>query len=578
VDVAAHPVEQHEAHDHIHPAPTGFIQKYVFSIDHKVIAIQYFVTGLLFMLIAGSFAELMRIQLWNPKGTFMDYHTFNQMFTMHGTVMVWLVLIPLVTGSLGNLVMPLQIGARDVAFPWLNMLSFWLIPVSGLILFSAFLLPDGAPAAGWTEYPPISIQQGTGGIFYSVAIIVVGISSTLTGLNFLVTIFKMRAPGMTWTRMPLFTWATFATALINLFATVALSAALLALLLAQAFNVPFFDPARGGSPILYQHMFWFYSHPAVYIFILPAFGVISEVLPTFARKTIFGYKMIAFSSLAIAILGFAVWAHHMFPSGIAPWLQIPFMILTYLIGIPTGIKIFSWMATLWGGRIQFTTSMMYALAFLGTFSFGGITGVYLACVPADFHEHGSYFVVAHFHYVVGGGAVAAFFAGFYYWFPKASGRMLSEKMGHLSFWLFMIGLTGTFMPMHWLGLEGMPRRYASYEVFAKAFPDAVFWNRVESLSSGLMVLSVLLVAINIIRSLHSGRRAGNNPWGARTLEWMISSPAPYYNFKKIPIVLDKPYDFTQPLPYRNLDTEDQDPYPLPSEAALPRGNTVAVGA
>jgi cytochrome c oxidase subunit 1 len=569
VSVAAHSTEAFEsAHDHIHPAPQGFIQKYVFSIDHKVIAIQYFVTGLFFMLIGGSFAELIRLQLWNPKGTFMEYHTYNQMFTMHGTVMVWLVLIPLVTGALGNLVMPLQIGARDVAFPWLNMVSFWLIPVSGLILFSSFFV--GAPSAGWTEYPPISIQQGPGGALWCLSIIVVGISSTLTGLNFLVTVFKMRAPGMTWTRMPLFTWATFATALINLFATVALSAALLALFFAQVYDVPFFDPSRGGSPLLYQHMFWFYSHPAVYIFILPAFGVISEVLPTFARKTIFGYKMIAFSSLAIAILGFAVWAHHMFPSGIAPWLQIPFMILTYLIGIPTGIKIFSWMATIWGGRIQFTTPMLYAIAFIGTFSFGGITGVYLACVPVDLHEHGSYFVVGHFHYVVAGGSVAAFFAGFYYWFPKATGRLLNERMGKAGFWLFMIGLTGTFLPMHWLGLEGMPRRYASYEVFAKAFPDAVFWNRFESCSSFLMVASVGLIAINIVMSMRNGRKAGNNPWGARTLEWMISSPAPYYNFKKIPTVLDRPYDFTAPLPYLNLDDEDQDPYPVPSEAVLKR--------
>ncbi len=573
MSVAAHPIDLQSAHDHIHPAPQGFIQKYVFSIDHKVIAIQYFVTGLLFMMIAGSFAELVRLQLWNPAGTFMSYQTYNQMFTMHGTVMVWLVLIPLVTGSLGNLVMPLQIGARDVAFPWLNMLSFWLIPVSGLILFSSFLIGNGPPAAGWTEYPPISIQEGTGTQLFCLSIIVVGVSSTLTGLNFLVTIFKMRAPGMTWTRMPLFTWATFATALINLFATVALSAALLALFLASAFGVPFYDPSRGGSPILFQHMFWFYSHPAVYIFILPAFGVISEILPTFARKTIFGYKMIAFSSLAIAILGFSVWAHHMFPSGIAPWLQIPFMVLTYLIGIPTGIKIFSWMATLWGGRIQYTTPMMYALAFLGTFSFGGITGVYLACVPADLHEHGSYFVVAHFHYVVAGGAVAAFFAGLYYWFPKATGRLLNEKMGHVGFWMFFTGLTGTFLPMHWLGLEGMPRRYASYETFAKAFPDAVFWNRFETVFSYFMVGSVLLLAVNMVITLRSGRKAGNNPWGARTLEWMISSPAPYYNFKKIPIVLDRPYDYTQPLPYLNLDDPDQDPYPVPSEAVLPRPRT-----
>ncbi len=381
-----------DPHDHIHPPPEGFIRKYIFSLDHKVIGIQYFVTGILLMLIAGAFAELVRIQLFDPAGTFMSRNTYNTMYTMHGTVMVWLVLIPLVTGALGNFVMPLQIGARDVAFPWLNMVSFWLIPVSALVLFSSFLF--GAPTAGWTEYPPISLQQGTAGALWCLAIIIVGMSSTMTGLNFTVTVTKMRAPGMTWTRMPLFTWATFATALINMIATAALTIAVAALFLEDVFNVPFFDAARGGSPVLFQHMFWFYSHPAVYIFILPAFGVVSEIIPTFSRKPIFGYKMIAFSSLAIAILGFAVWAHHMFPAGLSPWLQIPFMILTYMIGIPTGIKIFSWLATLWGGRIQFTTPMLYMLAFLMTFTFGGVTGVFLASVPANFHEHGSYFVVA----------------------------------------------------------------------------------------------------------------------------------------------------------------------------------------
>jgi cytochrome c oxidase subunit 1 len=566
---------EHDVHDHIHPEPEGFVRKYVFSTDAKVIGVQYFITGLIFLLIAGSFAELVRLQLWSPEGSFMSFDAYNSMYTMHGTAMVWLVLIPLVTGAIGNFVMPLQIGARDVAFPWLNMLSFWLVPLSGLTLFSSFIW--GAPGAGWTEYPPISLHQGTGGALWCAAIILIGISSTLTGLNFVVTITKMRAPGMTWTRMPLFAWATFATALINMIATVALSAALLALFFEQVFNVPFFDATRGGAAILYEHMFWFYSHPAVYIFILPAFGVISEVLPTFARKTIFGYKMIAFSSLAIAILGFAVWAHHMFPSGIAPWLQIPFMILTYLIGIPTGIKIFSWMATLWGGRIQFTTPMMYALAFLITFTFGGITGIFLACVPADLHEHGSYFVVAHFHYVVGGGAVLGFFAAVTYWFPKVTGRLLNERLGHTTFWLFMIGLNCTFLPMHWLGLMGMSRRYASYEYFAKTYPDAVFWNRFETIFSFFMVASVALFAVNLIYSLRNGRIAGNNPWGARTLEWMISSPPPYYNYKKIPIVLGRPYDFSQPLPYANLDNE-VDPYPEPSRAVLGKLAPAAVPA
>jgi cytochrome c oxidase subunit 1 len=561
--------DTHDAHgaaDHIHPPPEGFVAKYIFSLDHKVIGFQYFITALLMMMIAGSFAELIRLQLTDPKGAIMSNDTYNVMFSMHGTAMVWLMLIPMVTGALGNFVMPLQIGARDVAFPWLNMVSFWIFPVAAVILFSSLLF--GGPHAGWTEYPPISLADGTAGALWCLAIFTIGISSTMTGLNFMVTIIKMRAPGMTWTRMPLFVWATFATALMNMFATVALSAAVGALFIEHVFNVPFFDATRGGSAVLYEHMFWFYSHPAVYIFIIPAFGIVSEVLPTFARKPIFGYKVIAFSSMAIALLSFTVWAHHMFPSGLAPWLQIPFMILTYAIGIPTGIKVFSWVATLWGGRIHYSTSMLYALGFLITFTFGGITGIFLASVPVDLHEHGTYFVVAHFHYVVGGGAVMGFLAAIPYWYPKATGRMMSERLGKLGFWLFFIGLNGTFLPMHWLGLEGMPRRYATYEYFAKAFPDAVFWNRFETAFSFLMVASVGLLVFNAIWSLRHGKIAGINPWGARTLEWTISSPPPYYNFKKIPQVYDRPYDFDKPLPYGNLDNQTE-PFPEYGKVVMP---------
>jgi cytochrome c oxidase subunit I len=480
--------------------------------------------------------------------------------------MVWMVLIPLVTGALGNFVMPLQIGARDVAFPWLNMASFWILPVAALILFSSMLF--GGPHAGWTEYPPISLADGTAGALWCMAIFVVGISSTMTGLNFMVTIIKMRAPGMTWTRMPLFTWATFATALMNMVATVALSAAVGALFLQNVFKVPFFDATHGGSAVLFEHMFWFYSHPAVYIFVIPAFGVISEVLPTFSRKPIFGYKLIAFSSMAIALLSFTVWAHHMFPSGLAPWLQLPFMILTYAIGIPTGIKMFSWLATLWGGRIHFTSAMLYALGFLITFTFGGITGIFLASVPVDLHEHGTYFVVGHFHYVVAGGAVMGLLAAIPYWYPKATGRMMSERLGQLGFWLFFIGLNGTFFPMHWLGLEGMPRRYASYVEFAKANPDAVFWNRFETVFAFFMAASIGLLIFNAIWSLKHGKPAGINPWGARTLEWTISSPPPYYNFKKIPEVYGPPYDFGHPMPYRNTDNEVE-PYPEYGKVVMP---------
>jgi cytochrome c oxidase subunit 1 len=564
--------DHHETEDHIHPEPEGFIRKYVFSIDHKVIAFQYFITGLLFFAIAGMLAELVRLQLLKPEGAIMSNEAYNGVYTMHGTAMVWMVVIPLMTGALGNFIMPLQIGARDVAFPWLNMISFWIFPISGVTLFAAFLV--GAPAAGWTEYAPISIQGPPGTTLWAAAIFLIGISSTMTGLNFMVTVVKMRAPGMTWTRMPLFTWATFATALLNMVATVALSAALGALFIERVFGVPFYDPARGGSPVLWQHMFWFYSHPAVYIMVVPAFGVISEVLPVFARKPIFGYKMIAFSSMAIAILSFMVWAHHMFTSGMAPLLQLPFMILTMLIAIPTGIKVFSWVGTLWGGRIQFTTAMLFAIGFLITFTCGGITGIFLAAVPADLHEHGTYFVVGHFHYVLAGGSIMGLFAALYFWFPKATGRLMSERLGKFSFWTFFLGLNGTFLPMHWLGLFGMPRRYATYVEFQNIYPYAQFWNIVETLSSFLMAIAILAIIINVIVSLRRGKPAGINPWGARTLEWTISSPPPYYNFKKIPIVLGTPYDFSEPLPYRNLDNE-QDPIPIPQPQTLPQREMVS---
>ena len=532
--------------DHIHPEPTGFIRKYIFSIDHKVIAIQYFITGGLFFIIAGLLAELIRIDLLQHTGL-LPPNTYNQVYSVHGSAMVWLVIIPIVTGAFGNYVMPLQIGARDVAFPWLNLASFWMFPPAGLILMASFLW--GAPDAGWTEYPPVSLQAPFGTSMWCIAIFLIGISSTLTGINFLVTIFKMRAPGMTLTRMPLFVWATAATAALSMVATTALAAALLALFLERQFGVPFYDPTKGGSPLLWQHMFWFYSHPAVYIMILPAFGIISEILPTFSRKPIFGYKMIAFSSVAIALLGFTVWAHHMFTSGMAPWLQLPFMILTMIIAIPTGIKIFSWMATLWGGSIEFSAACLFAIGFLITFTLGGITGFFLAAVPADLHEHGTYFVVAHLHYVLYGGSVFGIYAGLYYWWPKMTGRMMSERWGQIHFWVTFVAFNATFLPMHWLGLLGMPRRVALYD------PEFEFWNIVVSICSFFLAASTLILIGNMLWSFKNGKKAGPNPWGARTLEWMISSPPPYYNFKKVPAVLATPYDFGNPLPYIGLEAD-----------------------
>ena len=543
--------------DHIHPEPQGFIRKYVFSIDHKIIGIQYMITAGIFMLLAGALAEMIRAQLMRANGGFMTPDTFNAVFTMHGSTMVWLVIIPLLTGGFGNLVMPVQIGARDVAFPWLNMIAFWIFPVSGLMLYSSFLM--GAPAAGWTEYPPMSLQGAPGTSMWCAAIFLVGVGSTMTGMNFLVTILKMRAPGMTFTRMPLFVWGQFVTAPLLMIATTALGAALAALFVQREFGVPFFDPTKGGSPLLWQHMFWFYSHPAVYIMILPAFGIISEVFPTFGRKPIFGYKMIAFSSCAIAILGFMVWAHHMFTSGMAPQLQLPFMVLTMLIAIPTGVKIFSWMATLWGGVLKFSTAMLYSIGFLALFTLGGITGVFLAAVPFDLHAHGTYFIVAHFHYVIAGGSLMGALAGLYFWFPKMTGRMLNETWGKWSFWLYFIGMNGTFLPMHWLGLWGMPRRIAVYD------PQFQTWNQIESAFSLVMTLGIILTFVNVLVSMKSGKKSGPNPWDARTLEWQIPSPMPYYNFKHIPSVFATPYDFAEPLPYRGLEEELTDsPPPIPA--------------
>jgi cytochrome c oxidase subunit 1 len=530
--------------DHIHPEPTGFIRKYIFSIDHKIIAFQYFITAGLFFIIAGLLAEMIRIDLLKHTGV-LTPNVYNQVYSVHGSMMVWLVIIPFVSGAFGNFVMPLQIGARDVAFPWLNLAAFWMFPPAGLILLASFAF--GAPDAGWTEYPPISLQAPFGTSMWCIAIFLIGISSTLTGINFLVTIFKMRAPGMTFTRMPLFVWASAATAGLNMVATTALAAALLALFLERQFGVPFYNPTKGGSPILWQHMFWFYSHPAVYIMILPAFGIISEVLPTFSRKPIFGYKMIAFSSVAIALLGFMVWAHHMFTSGMAPWLQLPFMIITMLIAIPTGIKIFSWMATLWGGSIEFSAACLFALGFLITFTLGGVTGFFLAAVPADLHEHGTYFVVGHIHYVLYGGSVFGIYAGLYYWWPKMTGRMMNERLGQWHAWITFVAFNCTFLPMHWLGLLGMPRRVAMYD------PEFEGWNIVVSVCSFFLAASTLLIMGNMLWSFKNGKKAGPNPWGARTLEWMISSPPPYYNFKTVPAVLAAPYDFGNPLPYIGLD-------------------------
>ncbi|MBV8164585.1 MAG: cbb3-type cytochrome c oxidase subunit I [Candidatus Eremiobacteraeota bacterium] len=537
------------ASSHIHPPPDTFIKKYVFSLDHKVIAIQYFITAGLFLVFAGLLAELMRVQLMGPNNHVLSVAVFNQAYSLHGTAMVWLVGIPIVTGAFGNLIMPVQIGARDVAFPWLNMLSFWMLPVAGILVFASLLF--GAPQAGWTEYPPVSLQLPLGESLslWCAGVFVIGVSSTITGLNFLVTIVKMRAPGMTYTRMPLFVWATGVTAFLSMIATANLSAALAGLFIQHNFGVPFYDVTRGGAPVLWQHVFWFYSHPAVYILILPAFGIVSEVIPTFVRRPIFGYKAIAYSSAAIGLLSFMVWAHHMFTSGLQHWEQLFFMLLTMVIAVPTGIKIFSWVTTLWRGKIRLDSPLLFVLGFLSTFTLGGITGVMLASVPADAQEHASYFVVAHIHYVLFGGTIFGIFAGLYYWWPKMTGRMLDERLGKWHFWLMYIFFNLTFLPMHWAGLMGMPRRVATYD------PMFAGTNLFVSISSFVLAASILIFIYNAYRSARYGEPAGPNPWGARTLEWMIPSPMPYYNFRDVPIVLSGPYDYGKPLPYANISQD-----------------------
>ncbi len=433
------------------------------SLDHKVIGIQYLVTSFTFFLIGGALAMLIRVNLLTPdSGLFIDKATYNAVFSMHGTIMIFLFVIPTFVGF-ANYIVPLMIGAKDMAFPWLNAFAFWLIPPAGILLLLGWIV--GPPQAGWTSYFPLAgpvYTHADGQTLWAISLHLLGISSIVGSINFLVTIKNMRVPGMGWFQMPLFVWSMVATSIIVLLATPFLSGALTLMLFDRLAGTNIFSPATGGDPLLWPNVFWFYSHPAVYIMVLPGMGILSEVLSVFSRKPVFGYKAIAMSSMAIAILGFTVWGHHMFTT-LAPWTRVPFMITSMIIAVPTGIKIFGWLGTIWRGKIHFTTSMMFALGFLSLFVIGGITGVLLASVPVDLQAHGTYFVVAHLHFVLFGGSVFAIFAGAYYWFPKITGRFLNERMGKFHFWLTYAGFLLSFLPMHISGLYGMPRRVASYD-------------------------------------------------------------------------------------------------------------------
>ncbi len=513
------------------------------NTDHKVIGVQYTVTSFFFLLVGGLMAMLMRAQLAQPGAQFVTPEQFNGLFSVHATLLIFLFVIPVFAG-LANFVLPLMIGAPDMAFPRLNALSYWLLPLAGLMMLMSFLAPGGSFASGWTAYAPLSTTMPLGQLFFTIAVQLAGASSIATALNFLVTIITMRAPGMSFFRMPLLVWANFSTSLLVVIATPFIAASQFLVLLDRALGFHFFDAfvgaGRNGNVIMYQHIFWFYSHPAVYIMMLPGFGIISEIIAVKARKPIFGYRMMAFSLLAIVVLGFTVWAHHMFVSGMSPWIRIPMMITTAIIAVPTGIKIFSWLATLWRGVLHLDTPMLFALGFLTMFTLGGISGVMLAMIPFDIHVSQTYFIVAHIHYVLFGGSLFTIFAGVYYWFPKMTGRMFDDRLGKLHFWLTFIFFNVTFGPMHLIGIQGMPRRVADY---AHKFAT---WNLLISLSSFVLGLSTLVFLYNIVASWRGGPRAGANPWRALTLEWQVSSPPPIFNFDAVPTVVGGPYEYGVP--------------------------------
>ncbi|MBC8161078.1 MAG: cytochrome c oxidase subunit I [Roseiflexaceae bacterium] len=512
--------------------PTGWLSWFS-TVDHKKIGIMYLVSAFIFFVIGGIEALLMRLQLATPNGTLLSPDAYNQLMTMHGTTMVFLAVMPLNVG-LGNYLVPLMIGARDMAFPRLNALSIWLFILGGLMLYSSFAL-GGAPNAGWFAYAPLTetAYSPTHGMDYWIlGLTLTGVASIAGAVNFIVTILNMRAPGMRLNRMPLFVWAQMVTSFIIIFAFPSLTVAQVFLLFDRNFGTRFFLADQGGDPMLWLHLFWFFGHPEVYILVLPVFGMISEILPTFSRKPIFGYAFIAYSTVAIGFLGFLVWAHHMFGTGLGPMVNAFFSGASMLIAIPTGVKIFNWIGTLYGGSLQLKTAMYFALGFISMFVIGGISGITLASPPVDLQQTDTYYVVAHFHYVLFGGAIFGIFAGAFYWFPKMSGRYLNETMGKIQFWLLLISFNVTFGPMHELGTQGMPRRIYTYQ------PGMGwdFWNLVETVASFGIAIAVALFMWNVVVSLRSGQRAPADPWDGSTLEWATASPPPVYNFAKIPRV------------------------------------------
>lgn len=511
------------------------IMSWLTSLDHKRIGIMYMISVMAFFLIGGICAMLIRAELFAPGGQILTSSQYNQVMTLHGAFMVFMVIIPGIPAFLGNFFLPLMLGAKDVAFPRVNLLSWYCLMV-GAAVTAVSLLYNGVDT-GWTFYTPYSIDTNNGTTWVVVGAFIIGFSSILTGLNFVATVHKLRAPGMSFWRMPLFVWALYSTAILQILATPVLGITLLLLVAERTMGIGIFDPKLGGDPVLFQHFFWFYSHPAVYIMILPAMGVVSELIATFSRKTIFGYKAIALSSVGIAAVSFFVWGHHMFVSGQSEIAGILFSFITMLVGVPTAIKVFNWVATLYRGSISFDSPMLFALGFLFLFTIGGVTGIILAVIATDVHFHDTYFVVAHFHYVMVGGTLMAIMGGIYYWIPKMFGRMCNEFFARLTFVLIFIGFNVTFFPQFVLGAMGMPRRYFDY------LPAYESLNKISSIGAATIGVGFLISLFVILHAIFKGQKASDNPWGSKTLEWQTVTPPPHENFHQTPVVTEGPYEY-----------------------------------
>jgi cytochrome c oxidase subunit 1 len=513
---------------------------WLLSTDHKRIGILYLITVISFFAVGVTLGLLIRLELMTPEGTLVGPQAYNEFFTLHGIIMIFLVVIPVIPAAFGNFFLPIMLGAKDVAFPRLNLLSWYLYVIGGALLLLAVVLPGGAPDTGWTFYVPYSVRTGTNMIFTLSALFIVGFSSILTGINFLATIHRMRAPGMGWFKMPLFAWSLYATSWIQVIVTPIVGITLLMVVIERLFHVGIFDPTLGGDPLLFEHMFWMYSHPAVYIIIVPSMGVISEIIPVFSQRTIFGYKFIAYSSIGIALFGSLVWAHHMFSTGISDTSEFIFSLLTFLVAIPSAIKVFNWTATLYKGSIKLEPPLLYALAFIFLFSIGGLTGIVQGALSVDIYLTKTYFIVGHIHYVVFGGTGFGLFAALHYWLPKMFGRMYNKKIAKVAFWILFTGFNILYFPFFILGWMGMPRRSYHY------LPQFQFYHVVATVGSWILAAGLLIMLTNLLVSFIKGKKIEeNNIWGGETLEWKVSTPPTVENFEVIPKIVDGPYEYKQ---------------------------------